>query len=1396
IQDPAIGSCWDTSGDQIVPIDVPGKEYIVMKGPLPAAYDEKVFIYPIDDTEIEVDGAVIPGGPFNRLNPAVVIVPPASEAIHIKGVDTSLYVFHITGTSCELGGALLPTIDGCTGSLQVTYFRSNTDDFWLMLMTKTGNEDGFVFEYEDGSTFNLPSGWFTPVGATGWMVLKNLNYKFADAIGGGIPQGQATKIINTKDVFHLGVVNGWNGRTCKYGYFSDFVQEPVSGKVVQSSSTFGEVCENNPLQLFASGGKSYSWSPVDFLDDPTSATPWVTLPAGPHSYAVTIERPCTGDTVLNMSINSIPVPNASFTLSDYTVCAPYNLGLYNNSDVASNQQDWNFNYDNNPFVFDTTTTDPIDTITHWFYNNTNSDTTFNIRLLTRQAGNPCIDTFFNQIHVKPEIHAGFDQDNLIGCNPLLVQFTDTSSGNLDQYKWTFGDGGQETVPSPDHEYKHVFINDTIDYDVELVVTSPYFCKDTARATISVFPYLEGGFTIDKDEGCSPYNVSIENVSSGADSIFLDYGDGNIDTLLSFSSINHTYRNNDGVDEVDTNIIVMRVKNDEGCEFTDRDTVLVYPEITADYIIDGPGNYEGCNSRTVTFDNTTIDGVHVASRYLWEFDDGTSMDTTINTIDKFYNNTTTDDKTYNFRLTARSIYGCTDDTTNSIDIYRAYANFTVDNNEGCSPVNVSVTNISIGNQITNWDWDYGDATGTSTDEDPFPYMYNNTSAANETNKLMLVVTGTAGCSTKDSVDIVVYPGIKATYTIAETPVTSCDSLIVDFDSDIIHLGLEPTTVYTWAFGDGASASIADPRHVYKNLASATLITRRVDLHVETPLGCSYDTSSFIDVYPLVDANISIDQNSGCSPLTVDAIATEYIGINSYNWDYDDLYTTNVSNPPAHIYPVNDPLGGDDTYTLRLDVSDLTGTCTDFDTEIITVYAESLADFDPKNSTDCNPYSLTFDNLSQNSATYKWDFDDGGTTSTDFEPTYEFVNTTSGPIIFSVELEATSNDGCTDLTSSNVNVLPFVIADFDIDFSEGCSPLTVTVDNNSAGGTYRWYWDSSDGAGVEDYSSANSNEIFNHIYANQSGVDQIVYLTLIAENASGCADTTTIPITVYSETTADFNPQGSIDCNPYSVTFDNLSFNAASYQWDFNDGVSSNAFEPTHVFTNISNSNKPFNVKLEVTSNRGCTHDTTALVRVYRYVDANFDISVSEGCAPLTVEISNNSAGGNYRWYWNSVDGSGAADYTSANASEVFNHTYTNSSGVTDINNLMVISDNGNGCYDTLIRTVTVHTTIDAQFTVDPVSEEGCNPLTVDFTNSTFNGSLYSWSFGDGSSTTTESPTHQFINTTTGDVTFDVRMDAESINGCTDYFETEITVYSKVISDFSIATSEGCPPFNTS
>ncbi len=238
--------CYDLSGDQIVPVDVLGTEYIVVKGFLQGG--DHVFISAVEDgTRVEIidnessdaQSVLLQGGESHRF------LLRTSSAF-IKS-DAPVYVMHMTGFGCELGMALLPKLD-CTGSQSVSFNRSTSENFGVILIVETGNEDSFVITPDRA----IPSGLFKPVPGSGGRYVSARIDLTSPALA-----NQAFQITNTKGSFHLGTINGGDLSGTRYGYFSDF-------KTLKILTKAGKICLGSEIQLKATGGDQYYW-----FGDPT-----------------------------------------------------------------------------------------------------------------------------------------------------------------------------------------------------------------------------------------------------------------------------------------------------------------------------------------------------------------------------------------------------------------------------------------------------------------------------------------------------------------------------------------------------------------------------------------------------------------------------------------------------------------------------------------------------------------------------------------------------------------------------------------------------------------------------------------------------------------------------------------------------------------------------------------------------------------------------------------------------------------------------------------------------------------------------------------------------------------------------------------------------------------------
>ena len=63
--------------------------------------------------------------------------------------------------------------------------------------------------------------------------------------------------------------------------------------------------------------------------------------------------------------------------------------------------------------------------------------------------------------------AQFTGNPTFGGSPLTAAFTNTSTGSITSYAWTFGDGGISTAASPSHSYAAAGV-----YSLSLKVTGP------------------------------------------------------------------------------------------------------------------------------------------------------------------------------------------------------------------------------------------------------------------------------------------------------------------------------------------------------------------------------------------------------------------------------------------------------------------------------------------------------------------------------------------------------------------------------------------------------------------------------------------------------------------------------------------------------------------------------------------------------------------------------------------------------------------------------------------------------------------------------------------------------------------------------------------------------------
>lgn len=169
------------------------------------------------------------------------------------------------------------------------------------------------------------------------------------------------------------------------------------------------------------------------------------------------------------------------------------------------------------------------------------------------------------------------------CPPLLVSFTDTSSGGKDSlvsWEWDFGDGTFSTLRHPKKNYLTPGT-----YSVKLKVTNSKGCTHTILVpSLVIVDGPTGTYTVSPTEGCNTLRSHFAAQTQGASKIEWDLGDGNLglgDTLT------HDYLYPGRF------IPLLILSNDMGCKYSlpPIDTIYVRRNPRASFTSEGACSHE-------------------------------------------------------------------------------------------------------------------------------------------------------------------------------------------------------------------------------------------------------------------------------------------------------------------------------------------------------------------------------------------------------------------------------------------------------------------------------------------------------------------------------------------------------------------------------------------------------------------------------------------------------------------------------------------------------------------------------------------------------------------------------------------------------------------------------------
>ncbi len=878
-------------------------------------------------------------------------------------------------------------------------------------------------------------------------------------------------------------------------------------------------------------------------------------------------------------------------------------------------------------------------------------------------------------------HANFIASPVSGCAPLVVNFSDLSTGNPTSWKWTLGNSTTSFLQNPSVTY---FNPGT--YTVKLVVQNAAGKDSLTRINyITIYAQPTVDFSASAVSGCFPLSVDFHDLSATSsgviDSWQWDFGDGQ------FSTAQHPSHIYTGAGAFN---VSLRVRNSFGCYQTITRTQYIN-------VSDAPvasfttSMTSSCTAPINVYFQNNSTGTGLT--YLWLFGDGfTSV-----MSNPAHNYSA---GTYTVSLIATNASGCKDTFVfpqpliignmhtafNSPSTVCVNTPFTITNTS--SPVSVSYL------------WDFGDGT-TSIVRDPVktyatPGVY-----------LIKLVNNFGACADSLTKMITVLPK-PVTDFIADNTGSCMAPFTVHFSS----AASTGASLYQWNFGDGGVSAQANPTHTYTTNGSfdVTLITTNA-------AGCT-DTlikSQYIHIQPPIASIDNLPQR-GCAPLswTFNSTNATTEPVVSYLWDFGDGTTSVLSNP-THIFNAG-------TYNIQLIITTASG-CTDtvIVPQGIRTGVQPDANFDGTPREVCAETAVIFTDLSTGTVTnWLWDFGDGSTSILQ-NPQHQYHDTG----YFYVQLIAINN-GCPD----TLKIDPFVhvnppIASFLV--SANCAePLKrVFLDRSIGADTYSW--DFGDG-GTSNIPSPT------HIWAAQG----IYTVSLTVTNTlSGCTYTRTVTVRIIDEH-PDFTATNTTICRNTATTFNTIAQvpgNLGAFAWTFGDGGTSTVRNPSHTYAAAG----WYDIKLITTDINGCK-DTIVKPHYIRVngPTANFGSTVPGSCLLSSVTFADSTVtdGVNalVKWVWDYGDGHIDTLYAPP-----FQHTYS-SAGIYTVK--LTVTD-ASGCSNSITKN-SLLTISHPLANFNSLDTATCPNRAVSFTNTSTGPSLtYAWDFGDGGTSNLMNPTHNYM-----------------------------------------------------
>jgi len=721
---------------------------------------------------------------------------------------------------------------------------------------------------------------------------------------------------------------------------------------------------------------------------------------------------------------------------------------------------------------------------------------------------------------------------LCTLSPIVFNGPNNSSGiPIASYKWDLGNGSVTTTKNATTSYI-----DTGKYIAKLIIKTLEGCSDSITQEIKINQSPDVFFSTEILAQVD--SVKFTNLSSNvgnSPTYEWNFGDQKTSTEK-----NPSHHYNVGGEYG----INLKVRTEQGC-MSSYFFSIVLSKPTANFTYSS----NACVDASMNFISTSVFADGTITNWAWDFGDNTTSN------EQNPSHIFTKPGTYEVTLKVTSNQGSKGSISKNITINnKPKVDFISNSISGCSPFPVSFSDQSVTDDGSQYLWDFGDFK-LSAEKDP-----THTFVENRSYTVKEIITTKGGC--KDSL-------VKTSYiTVLNVPIAdfsnsmACSNTLVNFSDNSTVLASKVTSWF-WDFGDGSTANIQNPSHVFSKKGKYKL-----NLTATSSIGCSntIEKELIINEKPIVQ--FSAQNISGCLPLTpkFNDFSTTADG-STYQWFFGDS-TTAFGKTPNHTY-LKDGL-----FNVK-EIVTAPGGCKD--SLEIPGYIYALSAVTPK-FTVKNFCATRVTEFIDSSSVSK-----GSIKNWKWEINNDIIQAQNKSYIFDkpgkylVKLTVSSDQNCENSIQKEIEIEEIPKVNFTSDKLEGCFPEVIQFTNTSiASSNTKFTWDFGDGI----------KETINSPFHKYQSMDNFS-VKCVASTPLGCKDSLikTKMITIYPIPTAKFGIKNTNTLVPnQKVVFENLSSNATEFFWEFGDNTSTALVNPQHAY--IDEKAADYQVCLTAYSSKTC------------------------------------------------------------------------------------------------------------------------------------------------------------------------------------------------------------------